>query len=48
MSKKTNIYLIKYHNQKEEATGREVSLLQHSGVKVKVLKKLIREVKEKP
>ena len=44
MSKKVNRYLIKYHNHKEEATGREVSLLQHSGIKVKVLRKLKDEV----
>ena len=40
MRKKMNVYLIKYNNRKEEATGREVDLLRQSGIRVKVLKKL--------
>jgi hypothetical protein len=36
--KKSSLYLIKYNGRKEEATGREISLLQLSGVKVKILK----------
>ncbi len=40
MDKKTSLFLIKVDGVQREVIGREISLLQQSGVKVKVLKKL--------
>lgn len=41
VSKKIHLHLIKTsHEGRREATGREISLLQMSGVRVKILKRL--------
>jgi hypothetical protein len=40
MSQKVSIFLVKTGSGKREINGREISLLQQSGVKIKILKKL--------